>query len=71
MLTSIELELLSPNVHKLTINFQIPVVEDTMEYLDPKRKTKGYRLREGVQSVTVEGAARQYGKKKRVKKSTK
>ncbi|MEJ6762300.1 MAG: hypothetical protein QNK94_02695, partial [Comamonadaceae bacterium] len=63
MLTSIEVELLSPNVHKLTINFQMPVVEDTMEYLDPKRKTKGYRLREGLQSVTVEGAARQYGKK--------
>jgi DNA invertase Pin-like site-specific DNA recombinase len=71
MLTSIEVELVAPNVHKLIINFELPVVEDSIEYIDPKRKTKGYRLREGVQSVTVEGAARQYGKKKRARESTK
>ena len=70
MLTSIEVELVAPNVHKLKINFELPVVEDGIEYTDPKRKTKGYRLRAGVQSVTVEGAARQYGKKKRAREST-
>ena len=34
MLTSIEVELVAPNVHKLKINFELPVVEDGIEYTE-------------------------------------
>ena len=53
MLTSIEVELVEENTHKLTINFELPVVEDDIEYVDSKRKTEGYRVKDGKRSLSV------------------
>ena len=70
MLTSIEVELVEENTHKLTINFELPVVEDDIEYVDSKRKTEGYRVKEGKRSLSVESNARRYGKKKHMYQRT-
>ena len=31
MLTSIDVELIAPNLHRLIINFELPIVEDSIE----------------------------------------
>lgn len=70
MLASIDVELVEAKTHKLTINFELPVVDDSIEYLDPKKKEKGYRLKEGERSLPILSNIRQYSKKKQVQQGT-
>lgn len=39
--------------HELTIQFHMPIVGDAIEWLDPKRKSKGYVLKDGQKLGTV------------------
>lgn len=39
--------------HELTIQFHMPIVGDAIEWLDPKRKSKGYSLKDGQKQGTV------------------
>lgn len=64
MLTSIEVKLVAPGTHSLQINFDLPIVNDQLEYIDPQEKQKGYRLIEGERSLTSNLIVRQFGKKK-------
>lgn len=39
--------------HELTIHFRLPIVGDSIQWLDPKRKSRGYTLVEGQRTDTV------------------
>lgn len=67
MVVDIGVELLDPQNHKLTINFELPLVEDDIEYVDPKDKSKGYTVNAGERSLSVKSAIHQYRKKKLVR----
>ena len=40
--------------HKLSIKFKLPMVDDSIEYADPKCRSQGYVVHDGVSNVTVE-----------------
>jgi DNA invertase Pin-like site-specific DNA recombinase len=64
MLTNIDVTLVAPGTHSLQINFDLPIVNDQLEYIDPQEKQKGYRLVEGERSLTTRLDVRAFGKKK-------
>ena len=39
--------------HKLNVNFRLPIVNDRIEYLNPKNKSKGYNLVKGKKKLNV------------------
>jgi len=64
MLTNIDVTLVAPGTHSLQINFDLPIVNDQLEYINPQEKQKGYRLVEGERSLTTRLDVRAFGKKK-------
>ena len=40
--------------HQLDLSFQLPIVNDGIVWKNPKRKSEGYRLKKGKQTVSVE-----------------
>lgn len=69
MLVDIGVELVDPNTHVLTINFELPVVEDDIDYIDPKDKSKGYFVKDGKRSLSIKSTAHIYSKKKQAPKT--
>lgn len=69
MLVDIGVELVDPNTHVLTINFELPVVEDDIDYVDPKDKSKGYSVKDGKRSLSIKSSAHIYSKKKQAPKT--
>ncbi|MBT6815115.1 MAG: hypothetical protein HOA49_01770 [Flavobacteriales bacterium] len=39
--------------HRLSLDFNLPIVDDTIVYKDFKEKTKGYKIKKGKDKVTI------------------
>ncbi len=66
LLTGIDVRLVDPKTHELTINFQLPIVNDSMEYLNKDKKSGSYVVHEGAKSLIVEQVSNARSKKKDV-----
>lgn len=64
MLASIDVRLLDAKTHQLSINFQLPVVNDSIEYAQSMVKPKPYTVKEGTKTIAVEQIIRTGSKKK-------
>ena len=56
--------------HQLTINFQLPIVNDSMEYKNKGKKSGPYVVHEGTRSLTLEPLTGAGSKKKDVERTT-
>ena len=54
MLAGVDVRLLDTKTHQLTINFQLPIVNDSMEYKTKGKKSGPYVVHEGDRSLTLE-----------------
>lgn len=66
MLTSVDVRLLDTKTHQLSINFELPIVNDSMEYTQMGKKSGPYMVHDGVRTVTVEQVTERGSKKKDV-----
>ncbi len=66
MLTSVDVRLLDTKTHELTINFELPIVNDSMEYIQKGKKSGPYVVHEGGRTVKVEHVTERGIKKKDV-----
>ena len=66
MLASVDVRLLDTKTHQLTINFQLPIVNDSIEYKSKGKKSGPYVVHEGVRSLTLEPFTGASSKKKDV-----
>ena len=64
MLAGVDVQLLDTKTHQLTINFQLPIVNDSMEYENKGKKSGPYRVQEGTRSLTLEPLSERGSKKK-------
>lgn len=39
---------------ELTINFNIPLIDDSLIYKNPLRKSEGYQIKDGIKDLIVE-----------------
>ncbi len=53
VLTSIEVHLEPDQTHRLVVNLQMPLVGDELEYINPRKKSDGYRVVEGAKFLEV------------------
>ena len=54
ILAGVDVRLLETKTHQLTINFQLPIVNDSIEYKTKGKKSGPYVVQEGTRSVTLE-----------------
>lgn len=66
MLAGVGVRLLDSKTHQLTINFQLPIVNDSMEYKTKGKKSGPYVVHEGTRSLTLEPLSGAGSKKKDV-----
>jgi DNA invertase Pin-like site-specific DNA recombinase len=66
MLAGVDVRLLDTKTHQLTINFQLPIVNDSMEYTTKGKKSGPYVVHEGDRSLTLEPLSAGGSKKKDV-----
>lgn len=66
MLAGVDVRLLDTKTHQLTINFQLPIVNDSMEYKTKGKKSGPYVVHEGDRSLTLEPLSGAGSKKKDV-----
>ena len=66
MLTSVDVRLVDTKTHELTINFELPIVNDSMEYIQKGKKSGPYVVHEGGRTVKVEHVTERGIKKKDV-----
>jgi hypothetical protein len=66
MLAGVGVRLLDSKTHQLTINFQLPLVNDSIEYENKVEKSGPYRVNEGSVSLTLEPLSKREIKKKDV-----
>ena len=66
MLAGVDVRLLDTKTHQLTINFQLPIVNDSMEYKTKGKKSGPYVVHEGTRSLTLETLSGAGSKKKDV-----
>jgi DNA invertase Pin-like site-specific DNA recombinase len=66
MLAGVDVRLLDTKTHQLTINFQLPIVNDSMEYKTKGKKSGPYVVHEGTRSLTLEPLSGAGSKKKDV-----
>jgi DNA invertase Pin-like site-specific DNA recombinase len=64
MLAGVEVRLMDTKTHQLTINFQLPIVNDSMEYKTKGKKSGPYVVHEGARSLTLEPLSEAGSKKK-------
>ena len=67
MLAGVDVRLLDTKTHQLTINFQLPIVNDSMEYTTKGKKSGPYVVHEGDRSLTLEPLSGGGSKKRCVK----
>lgn len=65
LLAGVDVRLVDKKTHQLTINFQLPIVNDSLVY-EGSKKSGSYVVHEGVRSLTVEQAIPSGSKKKDV-----
>lgn len=63
LLTSIEVNLVDSHTHRLDIQFRLPLVDDELKYKDPAKKSLGYTVRQGSQTLSIEKKSRVYNRK--------
>lgn len=66
MLAGVDVRLLDTKTHQLTINFQLPIVNDSMESKTKSKKSGPYVVQEGTRSLTLEPLSGAGSKKKDV-----
>lgn len=64
MLAGVDVRLLDTKTHQLTINFQLPIVNDFIEYENKREKSGPYRVKGGSTSLTLEPLSKRGSKKK-------
>lgn len=64
VLAGVDVRLLDTNTHQLTINFQLPIVNDSLEYENKVKKSGPYVVHEGTRSLTLEPFSGAGSKKK-------
>jgi hypothetical protein len=65
-LASIDVYLESNQTHRLVLTFQIPLVGDELVYVNPKKKSDGYRVVDGSRSLEVASTPGKRTKKNRI-----
>lgn len=53
LLSGVDVRLIDKTTHQLTINFQLPIVNDSLEYVNKGKKSGSYVVQEGVRNLTV------------------
>lgn len=66
MLAGVDVRLMDTKTHQLTINFQLPIVNDSMKYKTKGKKSGPYVVHEGTRSLTLEPLSGAGSKKKDV-----
>ena len=66
VLAGVDVRLLDTKTHQLTINFQLPIVNDSIEYTTKGKKSGPYVVHEGDRSLTLEPLSGAGSKKKDV-----
>ncbi len=66
MLASVDVRLLDTKTHQLTINFQLPIVNDSIEYKSKGKKSGPYVVHDGTRSLTLDPLSGVGSKKKDV-----
>ena len=64
MLAGVDARLLDTKTHQLTINFQLPIVNDSMEYKTKGKKSGPYVVHEGTRSLALDPYSGAVSKKK-------
>jgi hypothetical protein len=64
LLAGIDVKLLDTKTHQLTIQFQLPIVNDSLEYESKGKKSGPYRVHEGSRSLTLDPLLERASKKK-------
>ena len=60
----IDVKLLDTKTHQLTVQFQLPIVNDSLEYESKGKKSGPYRVHEGSRSLTLDPLLERGSKKK-------
>ncbi|MFM7009357.1 MAG: hypothetical protein ACKO0Z_08530, partial [Betaproteobacteria bacterium] len=63
LLTSVDVFMIDSQTHWLEIEFNIPLVGDSLVYRDPSNKKKGYAIQEGLNTFLVELSQKSHSKK--------
>ena len=63
LLTAIDVYMIDPETHWLEIQFQLPLVDDSLENIDPTGKSLGVKVVPGVDTLMIEHKSRAYSKK--------
>ncbi len=66
VLTSIDVHLEPDRTHRLVVNLQMPLVGDALEYINPRKKSDGYRVVEGAKFLEVVSKPGKRTKKNRI-----
>ena len=64
LLAGIDVKLLDTKTHQLTVQFQLPIVNDSLEYESKGKKSGPYRVHEGSRSLTLDPLLERGSKKK-------
>ena len=65
LLTGIDVKLIDTKTHQLTVQFQLPIDNDSLEYESKGKKSGPYRVHEGSRSLTLDPLLERGSKKKR------
>ena len=66
VLTSIDVHLEPNQTHRLVLNLQLPLVGDHLEFINPRKKSDGYRVVEGANSLELVSIPGKRTKKNRI-----
>lgn len=64
LLTGIDAKLLDTKIHQLTIQFQLPIVNDSLVYENKVKKSGPYQVHEGSHNLTLDPLLERNSKKK-------
>jgi len=64
MLTGVDVRLLDAKTHQLSINFELPIVNDSMEYVQKGKKSGPFEVLDGLRTLTVTQVTERSSKKK-------
>lgn len=63
LLTRVDVFMIDSQTHWLEIEFNVPLVDDSLVYRDPSNKKKGYAIQEGLNTFLVELSQKSHSKK--------
>jgi hypothetical protein len=64
LLTEIDVHLINNQTHWLEVQFKLPLVDDQIQYSNAIKKSAGYTVKDGTNTLMIELNSRPYAKKK-------